>query len=65
MKKNRVENFLQQHYNMYRDAGGDHAEYIVWNDIDDNHKLCRELRERYEESKRRAAEKTDYRRIRI
>jgi hypothetical protein len=39
-------NFLQQHYNRFRDAGGDHAEYIVWNDIDDD--LAKELRENYE-----------------
>jgi hypothetical protein len=26
-------NFLQEHYNRYRDHGGDHAEYVVYNDI--------------------------------
>ena len=45
---NRRESFLQQHYNSYKSKGGDHAEYIVWNDLDDNPELCRELRRNYE-----------------
>ena len=38
--------FLQAHYNRYRDMGGDHASYVVWNDIDDE--LAKDLRESYE-----------------
>ncbi len=57
------ESFLQQHYNSYRSKGGDHVEYIVWNDLDGNRKLCEELRRNYEESKRGAVEKKrNYRR---
>jgi hypothetical protein len=41
-------NFLQAHYNRYRDAGGDHVSYIVYNDIDDD--LATELKKNYEMS---------------
>ena len=59
------QNFLQQHYNRYRDAGGYHVEYIVWNDLDDNSELCRELRENYEVLKGRATEKNEHNEIEI
>lgn len=39
--------FLQQHYNRFRDGGGDHTAYVVWNEIDDDKKLCEGLREGY------------------
>ncbi len=38
-------NFLQDHYNHFRDAGGDHAMYAVWNDLSD--KIAAELRQNY------------------
>lgn len=38
-------NFLQGHYNRFRDAGGDHAMYIVYNDISD--KIAKELFDNY------------------
>lgn len=47
------ENFLQQSYNAYRDAGGDHAMYVVYNDLYDNRKLCEELRTNYEMKKKK------------
>ncbi len=28
-------NFLQAHYNQYRQAGGDHTSYVIVNDLDD------------------------------
>lgn len=42
-------NFLQRHYNLYRDAGGDHAYYVVGNDIEDD--LAEELKVNYENVK--------------
>lgn len=39
-------NFLQEHYNWYRDEGGDHAMYAVVNDLFD--KTAEELRDNYE-----------------
>ena len=39
-------NFLQGHYNQYRDIGGDHAMYVVTNDLSDE--TAKELRGNYE-----------------
>jgi hypothetical protein len=38
--------FLQAHYNQYRDAGGPHAEYVIWNDI--SWELADKLKRNYE-----------------
>ena len=52
--------FLQRHYDRYRKAGGDHAEYISDNEIE-NQVIARELRENYEalEAKLENGEKTE------
>lgn len=36
-------NFLQRHYNQYRDIGGSHGMYVVVNDLSDEtaNELCR------------------------
>lgn len=39
-------NFLQDHYNQYRDTGGNHAMYAVYNDLSDE--TAEELRKNYE-----------------
>ncbi len=39
-------NFLQEHYNSYRDHGGDHEMYAVVNDL--TYELAEELRKNYE-----------------
>lgn len=39
-------NFLQGHYNRYRDEGGDHAMYAVYNDLSDE--TAKELHRNYE-----------------
>lgn len=41
--------FLQAHYNQYRDAGGDHGSYVVWNDL--TPELGWKLKEIYEQEK--------------
>jgi hypothetical protein len=43
-----VGSFLQNHYNKWRAMGGDHAEYVVSNEIDDDEKLCEELKKNFE-----------------
>ena len=54
-----TENFLQQHYNAYRDAGGDHVMYIVYNDLDDNRELCEELRTNYDKKEKEISAKPE------
>ena len=44
------DSFLFQHYKRFRDAGGDHAMYVVYNDIDDL-PVAKELRKLYEGDK--------------
>ena len=39
-------NFLQGHYNQYRQAGGDHASYVVVNDLSDE--TAAQLKAEYE-----------------
>lgn len=39
-------NFLQNHYNQYRDMGGDHAVYAAYNEISDE--TAEKLRKNYE-----------------
>ncbi len=41
-------NFLQSHYNEYRNAGGDHDLYVVWNDISEE--LGDRLRQNFEDT---------------
>ena len=41
-------NFLQEHCNRYRRAGGDHATYIVVNDVDND--LAEQLKTTFEAS---------------
>lgn len=43
-----MSNFLQQHYDHYRTAGGDHASYVVVNDLSEE--LADELRATFEEN---------------
>lgn len=46
--------FLQNHYNRYRDAGGNHAAYIIVNDL--SGKTAKELRKSYEATHSSASE---------
>lgn len=39
-------NFLQEHYNRWREGFGSHEEYVIWNDIGDD--VARELKEEYD-----------------
>lgn len=39
-------NFLQDHYNQYRDKGGDHIMYSIYNDLPEE--IAQELRRNYE-----------------
>ena len=39
--------FLEIHYVQNMEAGGDHAEYVVVNDIDDDKRLCDNLKDIY------------------
>lgn len=41
-----MSNFLQEHYNRYRDEGGGHAMYVAVNDLSDE--TAEELRRNYE-----------------
>ena len=48
--------FLEGHYIRYMETGGDHGEYVVFNDIDNNGELCDQLRETYREYKNNKGE---------
>lgn len=41
-----MSNFLQEHYNDYRDLGGDHEMYAIVNDL--TYEKAEELRKNYE-----------------
>lgn len=49
-------NFLEAHYIKYMEVGGDHAEYVVCNDIDDLEKLCDQLKVTYQKYKENKGE---------
>lgn len=43
--------FLEAHYIRTMEEGEDHAMYVVVNDINDDEKLCNQLRKTYQEYK--------------
>jgi len=53
-----VGSFLQNHYNQWRAMGGGHAEYVVYNEIDDDKKLCEELKNNFESTHAPVSEET-------